>query len=124
MKCIRPYLGFIVTILMCGICLTAVGISIRVTNIFFERKYQAVKSTSAQENRPENCSNAQVNISKISDMELFLNGQKIQDLNSYSTDKKQWLVPLDQILEKAGYSLKHFSPDDIYEASLQNNKLV
>jgi len=106
--------------------LVAVIISIRTSITMAEKRNQAVRSTAEKESSKSSVE-SEVKTSdpgELTEQVLYINGERIDDINAFLTPQKEILLPVDKIFKKEDIKFQVFNSDDILEAEIGDRKLL
>jgi hypothetical protein len=123
MRFIRTHITIILVIIMSILCTFAIGVAINITIIMIQRRDQVVKVIPAgQSELNENKSNS-ININKLKDQTIILNGIKFDGLEAYLNGKDDYLIPTDVILDTLKIKYNYYDSDNILEWDYKGKKV-
>lgn len=115
----------ILIVIMSLICLAAVGISVRVSITMLEKRTKIITNKPSGEVKANAQNSAKlVNINKLKELNLYINGDKLEGEEAFQYDKGEFLLPLDVILNKIGVKFNYFNSDDILKANIKGNDIL
>ncbi len=122
----KDKLSAVFIIVMLIVCMIAFFISVKVSVTMIEKRNQMVRQIPAnnvQKAEPVD-KPASINVGRLADQALYINGEKINDMNAYATEKNFLLIPLNIIFKKLGMEFKYYASDDIVRSDATGQNLV
>lgn len=124
MRFLKGKAAYVAAALMVLVTLAAVVISIKVTITVVQRQEQEVRNIVPSVNDAAPASARIINTGKIAEHRLYFNGVEVKELTAYSYEKKEVLVPLDNILNYLGIEYSFYAPDDLLQSKVNGKTLV
>lgn len=127
---LRKKVVTITIIIMSILCIAALYIAFKVSLVMFQKSNQIIRGYIRQENLKDMFHESKETTGRLFDParfsrgEIYFNGRKIEKLNCYLADNKEFFIPLDLILNETSTKFVYYHPDDILETNINGQKLV
>lgn len=114
---------YILIALMTSLCISAAVMAFNVSMTLLTAKRvtgtERPKEVSGELQQPD-----VFNAKKLSERALYFNGVKLSAANAFITEKKEVLLPIDELLGKIGSEYTYYAADGLLETSVNEKKLL